>query len=782
MPTLNDLSRPWEMWLVPHTHVDIGYTEPQSVVMPKNAEFLAQVLDFCAATEEASPGERFVWTCEVAWTVKGFLERYPQRAGEFLRRVREGRIEVTAIYLQLTDLFGEELLEEALEYAVSLSREEGLPLTTAMNSDVNGWAWGLPRLLAERGIRYFDVAINETRALGVRPRPTPLYWAAPEGSRVLMWHGEHYMQGNSLGLDQPGAEERVAAYLHRLEEAGYPDRVVALRVQGARQDNAPPALWVCEAVSEWNEHHESPRFRLVTSRQWFEHLEQHWPEPIQEWRAAWPDWWADGNGSALYEAALVRAAQADLATAEAAVAAGERLNEQRRARAREAAMFFCEHTWGAWCSTEEPEAPESRAGWNFKAGFAYHAATEAAALLSEALESCWEPAQDGPALAVFNPLPFSRTDLVELSVIARETEKLAALAPFLPDAVGESPASFCLVDEAGEITGARCAPILGESGRLLRWEVQFVAQEVAAGGWKYFRLIPGEVPPAASKSSGERLEGPFFALRVDPQRGGVTSLRCKPSGREAVAAGDYALNQHVYETIDDPEGRMRLCTWAGPRYQVPFRRRTPAITLAGGLSYPFGASLILTGGGGDFPHLRTEIVVYDDLPRVDLVNVVTKQPRTEAEAIYHAFPLAAENPAVYLDVPGGIMRPGQDQVPGTATDWHSIQRYFAVADEDWTTVVASPEVPLVQVNGINTGKWQCEMPAANGLVMSWVMNNYWFTNFPAAQGGQVRFRYSLAAYPGPFDAEAAARFGDSLRQPLLAVLLPQGGRRAETIR
>lgn len=590
------------------------------------------------------------------------------------------------------------------------------------------------------------------------------------------------MQGNSLGLEQPGAEERVAACLHRLEETGYPHRVVALRVQGARQDNAPPGLWVCEAVSEWNEHHESPRFRLVTSRQWFEHLEQHWPEPIPESRAAWPDWWADGNGSALSEAALVRAAQADLASAAAAAAAGGRLNKQRRARAREAAMFFCEHTWGAWCSTEEPEALESRAGWNFKAGFAYRAATEARELLREALESCWEPAQGSPALAVFNPLPFSRTDLVELRVSARETERMAALADSLPEEAKGSPASACLVDEAGEVIGAHCMPMRGESGSLLRWEMQFVAREVPARGWKSFRLVQGEAAPVASRSSSAGLESPFFSLTVDAERGGVISLRWKPSGRELVAAGDYVLNQHVYETIDDPEGRMRLCTWAGPRYEVPFRRRSPAMTLAGSASYPFGAGLILEGGGGDLPHLRTEIVLYDDLPRVDFFNVVSKPPRTEPEAIYHAFPLAARNPAVYLDVPGGVMRPGQDQVPGTATDWHSLQRYFAVADENWTTVVASPEVPLVQVNGINTGKWQREMPPFNGLVVSWVMNNYWFTNFPAAQGGQVRFRYSLWGYPGPFDAEAAGSFGDSLRQPFVALLLPQGGRRVEESR
>ena len=131
-----------------------------------------------------------------------------ERADEFFRRVREGRIEVAGIYLNLTDLFGEDLLKRALEYANDLSQQHGFDVVTAMNDDVNGWAWGLPRMMAEQGIKYFDTAINETRALGVRPRPSPFHWASPDGSRVLMWHGDGYLSGNLWGLGKPGRRSR----------------------------------------------------------------------------------------------------------------------------------------------------------------------------------------------------------------------------------------------------------------------------------------------------------------------------------------------------------------------------------------------------------------------------------------------------------------------------------------------------------------------------------------------------------------------------------------------
>ena len=262
---------PWEIWLIQHTHVDLGYTEPQDIVFRKHAEFIAQALDHCTATDELPAGERFCWTCEVSWTVKAFLQRFPERAAEFFRRVREGRIEITALHMNLTDLCTLETLEETTEYALELARRNDFELTTAMNSDVNGWAWGLPDLLAHRGIRYMDVAINETRSLGVRPCPTMLKWIGPNGGALRLWHGQHYMTGNLLDIGAGQSGRRLAETLAKLVAEGYPHHAVAFRIQGATHDNAPPNITWCEAARSWNAaHSQGPRLRLGTTREWFE--------------------------------------------------------------------------------------------------------------------------------------------------------------------------------------------------------------------------------------------------------------------------------------------------------------------------------------------------------------------------------------------------------------------------------------------------------------------------------------------------------------------------------
>ncbi len=795
MPACFD--RLWEIWLVHHTHVDIGYTAPQWRVLPRHADYIAAALDYCTATDDLPVECRFRWTCEVTCTVQQFLRRYPERGDELFRRVREGRVEICGLYVQLTDLFTEELLENALSFGDELAKRERLPITTAMNDDVNGWPWGLPGILARHGVRYFDTAINETRSLPVRPRPSPFWWIDPDGHAVLLWHGDSYLHGNMLDLRTPGADERVQAYLSRLAETGYPHNVVETRIGGEFYDNAPPGSWLPETVQRWNASHDVPKLRLITPRDWFEEVEAHWPRPIPRLQAGWPDWWADGNGSALYEAALVRAAQADIAAVRTLQAHGAEVDRPRVQRATEAAMLFCEHTWGAWDSTDDPDGLNARSQWNHKAGYAYEAATEISDCLDEALErtalaATEKPANGGAAatatvahtaaeLVVWNPTPWERTDCVELlvpdrAILGSGVPKVAA-----PQRLDNGPAFFLVDQQDGREIGVHRQPAVITSARLAAQRVTFVAHGVPAHGMRRYRIAVGErfAAPGASPTRAAAAQAAVtagnrhFALVVDPATGALESVRAGASRRELVAESTYRLNQCVYETIDHPDGRERLCTWKTIRRDVPWRRSSPRAQAIHTERLPYGTAVVTRSAWDGGAELSTRVVLYDDIPRMDLENVLRKPWTQEAEAYYHAFPVAADSPTVYLDVPGAVMRPGLDQVPGSATDWHSVQHYFAVADAHWTTVVASPDVPLVQVNGINTGRWQEELPRHNGTVMSWVLNNYWFTNFPARQGGRLAYRYSIAGWPVGFPAAVAdaQRFAGEIRRPLRAVLI-----------
>jgi hypothetical protein len=393
---------------------------------------------------------------------------------------------------------------------------------------------------------------------------------------------------------------------------------------------------------------------------------------------------------------------------------------------------------------------------------------ESSVLVQEALLSCAPPCES-PEIVVFNPLPESRTDLVETMVLddllgVTYDEWLST-----PQRTDEGPECHLEDVVTGEKIPVSRRPAVATHMRLRAQWVRFVAKDVPAGGWKKFRLILGPaLATVNTRREGLSLENNFFRLTLDETSGGIKSLIHKASGREMIAPEKYHLNQQIYERVDSPESREALCTWTELRRDAPLLRRSPAVKIKPGADLPYGASLTVAGGGNELPALQSEIVLYDDLPRVDLFNSVIKPFDNHAEAIYHAFPFAAKSPTVYLDIPGAVLRPWLDQIPRTATDWHSIQHYFAVADKDFSTVVASPDACLVQVNDINTGKWMEETPPYNGTVMSWVLNNYWLCNFPPSQGGKINFRYSIAAWPEGFNAETSARFAAAICQPLLA--------------
>jgi alpha-mannosidase len=391
-PELSVLVEPplsWELFLVPHSHVDIGYTEHQDILSDAHGDYIAQALDIMNSTDCRPDEERYRWTCEASWTVEQFLRRHPDREDEFVRRLRQGRMELTALYVNMTDLFGPEMIERSVLDAVRLRDRYNVPLTSACNYDVNGFGWSLAGVLARAGVRYLDTAINETRSRGVRPRPTLFRWADPNGAEVLLWHSSGYLAGSDLGLHSPTGESAplVAAHLNKLRRGGYPHSGVQLLISGQQGDSMPPTAGVCDVIAAWNRTWRTPRLRLATVREWFEHLERCWPQEAVRYQRAWPDWWADGNGSALYESALVRETQARLAGLDAqrdvAAEAGIDLSrlDATYDTAWRRAMIFCEHTWGPYESGIDPDSPASRGQWHSKAGNAY-----AAAALADSIE------------------------------------------------------------------------------------------------------------------------------------------------------------------------------------------------------------------------------------------------------------------------------------------------------------------------------------------------------------------------------------------------------------
>ena len=98
--------RPLTVYVVPHSHTDIGYTEIQTAIETKQVQNLVDGLAAARRTAEYPEGSRFVWNVEVGWAADLYLQRLDaQQRSDFLAGVRKGQIVLNGMYLnELTGL------------------------------------------------------------------------------------------------------------------------------------------------------------------------------------------------------------------------------------------------------------------------------------------------------------------------------------------------------------------------------------------------------------------------------------------------------------------------------------------------------------------------------------------------------------------------------------------------------------------------------------------------------------------------------------------------------
>ncbi len=88
------------------------------------------------------------------------------------QRVAEGRIEITAHFLNLDELADESVMAASLQ-PIRAFRKHGLSVRTAMQNDVPSAAWCLVDYFSDSGVKYLSMGINNDRTPRLFKRPTP---------------------------------------------------------------------------------------------------------------------------------------------------------------------------------------------------------------------------------------------------------------------------------------------------------------------------------------------------------------------------------------------------------------------------------------------------------------------------------------------------------------------------------------------------------------------------------------------------------------------------------
>ena len=108
----------------------------------------------------------------------------------------------------------------------------------------------------------------------------------------------------------------------------------------------------------------------------------------------------------------------------------------------------------------------------------------------------------------------------------------------------------------------------------------------------------------------------------------------------------------------------------------------------------------------------------------------------------------------------GLRRAGDPlQLVGLVGHW------VKVAGSQFAVGLVAVDAPLVTFGDIDRGAWPEKFEPKSSTVFSWVMNNYWHTDFRRVQTGDYTFRYALTS-DRELSPEFLARFGRAAMTPL----------------
>ncbi len=754
--------RKWTVYLVQHTHTDIGYTRPQSEILPEHLRFIDYALDYCDKTEIYPDDAKFRWTCESSWPVFEYIKSRPsQQVRRLAERVREGRIEVTGMFFNMSEIIDENILVAQLR-PLRLFEDNGINVQLAMQDDVNGIGWCLADYFPDIGIKYLIMGEHGHRALIPFDKPTAFWWLSPAGKKVLAFRADHYMTANFWGINTGRAElfeEGLLRYLRGLTERDYPYHRIAVQYSGFYTDNSPPSLLACDLIAEWNKRYEWPKIRNATASEFMRYVEEHHSQHLPVYKAAWPDWWTDGFGSAARETAVARKIHAEIIAHQGLLAAaalcgvqipGEVRNQLERIQ--QDLVFYDEHTFGAAESISDPSSENSVIQWGEKSSYVWTAEKNNKLLREHAMGLLQPliPRSERPTIFIFNSLNWKRSGYVEV---------------YIDHEIIPENKTFSIVDAHGETIYAQPLESRADGTYYALW-----AREVPAMGYSVYTIEVDEGEFSAGRPSSKlTLENQFYRFSINRERGAVKGLYDKTLQLQLVDRdAEWALGQFIYERLSN---RNQLEHF---RLEKATRTTLTEVNVSEVQHGPLWQSVVISGLApecADGRGVSCEIRLFHTAKRIDFLYGMRKLAVEEPEAVYVAFPFSLPGWKFEFEAQGGLVRPGADQLPGTASDWNTVQNYVVLRNDGAQIVFSSPEIPLVQLGGLNLGDFSYVADPKRSHVFSWVLNNYWVTNFKASQQGELKWRYSVSSAAD--DSKGfAARFGWGTRIPLLWRVFP----------
>jgi hypothetical protein len=242
------------------------------------------------------------------------------------------------------------------------------------------------------------------------------------------------------------------------------------------------------------------------------------------------------------------------------------------------------------------------------------------------------------------------------------------------------------------------------------------------------------------------------------------------------AKSTYGLNEYLYVTGGDPgtviPGSLKDNRLLAADATLPVPMLTvhhPAvIDTPRAARFPWGTVVTVRARAVNTPEIVSTITLLDARKQIDIRNEVVKTATLSKEGVYFAFPFALTRPTIRYQSATAWVNPAVDMLPGANRQWFTTQGGVWSRGDAAGAALATVDAPLITIGDINRGLWPASLDVRDGAVFSYAMNNYWYTDTPAQQGGRFTFRYALTTGANVSIEDAQGLAADQ-RSPLFAL-------------
>jgi alpha-mannosidase len=745
------------VYLAPFSHLDFYWGGTREECLARGNRIIAQAIRLA----KQSPRFRFLIEDEVF--VDNFVQTHKgaPEMDDLKRLVKEGRIEITpkwaAIFQSLPD---GEILARNIGLGKRYSQDVfGIDAQVAQMSDIPDATPQFPQILKQSRVPFMVL----TR---MGPSDHSLFrWKAPDGSEVLVWNTlKGYGWGTFL-------TSKTLTEQQKLDRLGKDLRDVRATTSGPIYMNWGTDLWappddIVQTIDRLNQ---SGPASLVfaTPSEFFRQVQKQSsiPELGGEINSSWPNI----VSSLAHMWPQIIPATNTLLTAEKFATINYALGYADYPQ--QEFDFLWKKLIESMDHNHDGQGGAIADGR--KIGYEQLAVLRGGEILRDSLRNIAErvqvPVPNSFPIVVFNPLSWTRDDLVKAHVTLFGQVSPADITPFKK--------GLRLVDQMGRPVEFDVEQYSENISRAL--QLVFIATDVPSLGYKTYYLIAADQPESASKAAkvtldderdrreprrslgSDVMENDFYRLTVDRATGRVTLLdktlnRDVCRDMEIVGTEERGGN---YIGIEPPSGRTVV-------------RVIDDVTLEE--NNPIQATLRIDGKIADIP-ITQRLTLYHTLKRLDIENTVDwKGPRLLR--IELLFPLAAPDAAIHYGVPFGV-NSADNIMPNTGThasdeitmqSWRRsrlVHDFLHAGTSEWGLTIATDH----QQFRIGEGLVRAQMVRGTRFTSARVVGNGQSVSMHYPPPGSYVFRYALSSGTGDWKSNKAYRTGLAWNNPLLPV-------------